>query len=436
MKSKYGFIAILLMLVPAFSNSNYLHAQQTLTVNAPATVNINNGQRVQLNFTAPSAGEYIIDSTNNGSLDPVAFSAASGTGSAATINDDGGEGRNFRFSRNLRAGEVFTFFAGVHRNTGNGSYTVTVQGLNAAQPTAQPAAQTAQTQPPAQLAAQVSADVPFAEMVNGFVTFRNLPYPEIIYYGANLGYFPPEVRDWIMNSAFTPEKMEQSFMLDSQLRVWWGEDNNTVFTEASYTIAPRFRGAGTVTTWGGQYRGGENIFNTYGEYAYYQTLRFKYQHRLYVDHLLITDPVFAEIIEFARHLSAEIEYDWASFSGYTGAPVRPTPGLRRHVCDGYANEVMEKAFRLPSVRAVQRWVSPNHAWNVLRLADGRTLYFDLTWFDNERINRETGQIVQTADYNWNNITFFEHLFRFSNVGYGTRQFSHNMGTLQRELTRD
>ena len=137
MKSKYGFIAILLMLMPAFSNSNYLQAQQTLSVNSPATVNINNGQRVQFSFTAPSAGAYTFESTNNGSLDPVAFSAASGTASAATINDDGGEGRNFRFSRNLRAGEVITFFAGVHGNRGSGSYTVTVQGLSAAQPAAQ-----------------------------------------------------------------------------------------------------------------------------------------------------------------------------------------------------------------------------------------------------------------------------------------------------------
>jgi len=103
------------------------HAQQTLTANVPATVTINNGQRVQLSFTAPSAGVFSFESSNDGSLDPVAFSAASGTGSAVIIDDDGGEGRNFQFAQNLRAGEVFTFFAGVHRNTGNGRYAVIVQ---------------------------------------------------------------------------------------------------------------------------------------------------------------------------------------------------------------------------------------------------------------------------------------------------------------------
>jgi len=99
----------------------------TLSANALSTVTINNGQRVQLNFTAPSTGAYTFESSNNGTLDPVAFSAASGTGSAATINDDSGQGRNFRFTRNLNAGEVFTFFAGLHGNRGSGSYTVNVQ---------------------------------------------------------------------------------------------------------------------------------------------------------------------------------------------------------------------------------------------------------------------------------------------------------------------
>jgi len=96
-------------------------AQRTLTANVPATVTISNGQRVQLTFAAPSAGTYTIESTNNGTLDPVAFSAVSGT---VKIDDDGGEGDNFRFTRELRAGEVFTFFAGCFNNKGTGSYSV------------------------------------------------------------------------------------------------------------------------------------------------------------------------------------------------------------------------------------------------------------------------------------------------------------------------
>jgi hypothetical protein len=100
---------------------------QTFTVNTPAAVNINKGVRVRMNFTAPSAGDYRFESSDNGSLDPTAYSASTGTGSAVVISQDDGNGRNFLFARNLNTGEVFTFFAGIRSGTGNGSYTVTVQ---------------------------------------------------------------------------------------------------------------------------------------------------------------------------------------------------------------------------------------------------------------------------------------------------------------------
>ena len=273
-----------------------------------------------------------------------------------------------------------------------------------------------------------------------FVTLRNLNFPEIMYYGANLGYFPPGAREYIMNTAFPKEKMEQPWVTDPFLYVRWSDDNNTVLMEAYYTPAEGYAGAGTVQTLEDKYKysGSPAIFERYGKYAYYHTLRFKYEYSLYVRNLLendpvfkeINDPVFAEIIDFAKKLSAEIEYDWANYSGYEG-PVKPTPGKRRAVCDGYTEEVMRKALKLPSVLAVQRWRGANHAWNVLILVDGRTLYFDLTWFDNESIN-EKGEIYQTDDYNWENITFFEHLFRFSNVEYGANEFNHNFGRLEGE----
>jgi len=76
-----------------------------------------------------------------------------------------------------------------------------------------------------------------------------------------------------------------------------------------------------------------------------------------------------------------------------------------------------------------------HAWNVLKLVDGRTLYFDLTWFDNEHINERTGEIYQKDDYDWRNITFYEHLFRFSNVSYGSGQFAHNQGRFETEIRK-
>ena len=254
-----------------------------------------------------------------------------------------------------------------------------------------------------------------------FVILTDLIYPEIPYYGANLGYFPENARNWIINKAFPKENMERPYFSNPTLKVWWDDDNNRIWAEA----------AGGK----GSYYGSPDIFTTYGEYAYYRTLKFKYDYSVYSKNMIEKDPAFAEIINFAKQLCAEIEYDWASFSGYRGARVKPTPGQRRAVCDGYATEVMEKALKLSSVQAVQRWSGPNHAWNVLKLIDGRTLYFDLTWFDNEHINHETGEIYQTDDYDWENITFFKHLFRFSNIGYGSRQFTHNLGSFSTEIRK-
>jgi len=266
----------------------------------------------------------------------------------------------------------------------------------------------------------------------------DLSFPEIMYYGADLGFFPPKARDWIINTAFTKAKMEGASMLNSSLKVWWDDNNNAILFEASYTIAHGYVGAGTIKTWGteAKYGGASSIFDTYGEYAYYQTLRFNYEYSLYIENLLKKDSVFADIINFAKNLCNEIEYDWSNYSGYTGVkPVKPTPGKRYAVCDGYTNEVTEKILNLNSVQSVQRWTSPTHAWNVLKLVDGRTLYFDLTWFDNESINHNTGEVYQTDDYGWFNITFHEHLFRFSNVSYGTKSFTHNIGEFYSEKTR-
>jgi len=265
----------------------------------------------------------------------------------------------------------------------------------------------------------------------------DLTFPLVMHYGANLGFFPPNARDWIINEAFAKERMERAYMLDSSLKVWWSDDNNVILFEASYTTAPGYVGAGTREIWGTttRYRGGTTIFDTYGEYAYYQTLRFEYEYDLYMQYLLKNDSVFAEIIDFAKKLCDEIEYDWQNYSGYTGAKAVRTPGKRYAVCDGYAKEVTDKILTLNSVQTVQRWTSPSHAWNVLKLTDGRTLYFDLTWFDNEHINHDTGIVYQTDNYDWFNITFHEHLFRFSNVAYGSKSFTHNIGEFQSEKSR-
>jgi hypothetical protein len=146
---------------------------------------------------------------------------------------------------------------------------------------------------------------------------------------------------------------------------------------------------------------------------------------------MANDPAYAEVINFAKQLCREIEYDWAGFDGYRGARPIKTPGKRYAVCDGYADEVMDKALSLNCVKSIEKRTGPNHAWNVINLVDGRNLYFDLTWFDNETINDKTGKIYQTDDYDWENITFNEDLFRHSNLGYSSGVFSHDQGKFDR-----
>ncbi|MCD7972800.1 MAG: hypothetical protein LUG18_09070 [Candidatus Azobacteroides sp.] len=260
---------------------------------------------------------------------------------------------------------------------------------------------------------------------------------ETDYYGADLTQFPPKVREWITERAFTKEKMEKPHMIDSKLKVWWSDDENAVLAEASYTIAKGYVGADTRKTWGekARYSGSANLGALYGEHAKYHTLKFQWQLKQKTEQLLQRDPVYAEIIEFSKQLCDEIEYDWANFSGYRG-PVKRTPGKKYFVCDGYANEVMERILELSCVQAVQKWSSSGHAWNVLKLVDGRTLYYDLTWFDNEHIDEKTGEIYQKDDYDWANITFDKELFTYSNIGYGSRVFHHAQGKPVSEISRE
>ncbi|MGL6258993.1 hypothetical protein [Vibrio sp. WXL210] len=60
--------------------------------------------------------------------------------------------------------------------------------------------------------------------------------PEILYYGANIGLFPAQVRHWIITEGFPVEKMEQPWALEPNLKAWWSGDGNQVLFQASYTI--------------------------------------------------------------------------------------------------------------------------------------------------------------------------------------------------------
>jgi hypothetical protein len=229
--------------------------------------------------------------------------------------------------------------------------------------------------------------------------------------------------------------MESNSKIDPQLKAWWSDDGNAVLFEASYTVAPGYVGAGTRKIWGTEAHYSGPDLQIYGEYAKYKTLKFKYDLKREAEYLIANDTAYAEAINFAKKLCGEIEYDWTNFSGYTGAVPVKNPGMRYGVCDDYSNEVMEKALSLNCVKSIEKWTSTGHAWNVINLVDGRTLYFDLTWFDNEHIKTDTGEIYQTDDYDWENITFYEDIFRYSNIGYATHVFHHTQGKLNKVVEK-
>lgn len=258
------------------------------------------------------------------------------------------------------------------------------------------------------------------------------------YFGADLTQFPPKARKWIMTGTFAPEKMTKPFMLNSKLKVWWAEDGNALLFEASYTIAPGYKKAGSVTVWGekAKYSGDAIIYQRYGEFAKYHTLRFKWEYARYCQALMEKDTLYAQVAAFAKQLCEELEYDWTHFNAYLGIPAKGTPGKKHCICDGYTDEVMERILQLDCVASVQKWTSGNHAWNVLTLTDGRTLYCDLTWFDNEYINRKTGSVEQQEDYNWKNLTFDPEVFKYSNVSFPKEVFEHLSGKMVAEKRRE
>jgi uncharacterized repeat protein (TIGR02543 family) len=98
----------------------------TLSLNTPTTVTITSGVAREVRFTAPSAGTYRFESSNRGSLDPIARTSASGE---TVIDDDSAGNLNYRFERTMTSGQTFTFWSGVFNNSGSGSYTVTVTAV-------------------------------------------------------------------------------------------------------------------------------------------------------------------------------------------------------------------------------------------------------------------------------------------------------------------
>lgn len=223
----------------------------------------------------------------------------------------------------------------------------------------------------------------------------------------DLANFPSEVRRWIQTEII-PE-------YGDDLTISWLNDY-----KISVSVSNNYR----TTSW--FYGDSVSLVKIYGKHAKYQSLKYKYRTEEKVNWLLNNDAAYREIIELSKFICEAIQYDWGNFETYKGL-FSPSHGKRLAVCDGYANEVGNEFLKLPCVKSVEKWTGANHAWNVVNLIDGRKLYVDLCWFDNETLNEETGEIEEKDDYNWLNVTYDYTEFKYSNVGYGGRRFCHAYG---------
>ena len=104
------------------------------------------------------------------------------------------------------------------------------------------------------------------------------------------------------------------------------------------------------------------------------------------------DPVFYAIEQQILQIAHAYAYDY--YAAYGRTVKYRTRNIKKAVCEGYSKAVAELLQNHALVRKVEVWVSDrgNHAWNVIVLQDGRTLYCDATWYDGSPVDDE-GYVV-------------------------------------------
>ncbi|MCL2805400.1 MAG: transglutaminase-like domain-containing protein [Treponema sp.] len=85
----------------------------------------------------------------------------------------------------------------------------------------------------------------------------------------------------------------------------------------------------------------------------------------------------------------KLQYDWASYLSGRYPSYQDAVRAGLGVCDVYARLTREVLTR--AGYRVEMWSSSsgNHAWNHVILSNGRTLYIDATWYDNNYDNHPT-----------------------------------------------
>ncbi len=204
-------------------------------------------------------------------------------------------------------------------------------------------------------------------------------------------YLPAYIHEKLENY-----KAEFGDVSDSQYRFFYTEDG------AACLDLPQY-----IYTW----------FNVKGSIGNNETLYTKtrkmYDEAEYRIEERRKEAVFREIEEIVYRVAKDLDYDFESAYGIR-VQYR-NPNVRKAVCDGYADAVSEAFDNHPYIVGIEKWSSAigNHAWNVLLLKDGRKLYCDVTWYEEQRIDDE-GYVVDVPAQDPVNLTF--DLQEFNSLG--------------------
>jgi hypothetical protein len=122
------------------------------------------------------------------------------------------------------------------------------------------------------------------------------------------------------------------------------------------------------------------------------------------------DPDYRKIVDILEaEVVTKLQYDWDSYLNKKSRSYEEAVKAGLGICDVYARrteDVLTKAGY-----KVERWSSStgNHTWNHVIMPNGKTLYIDVTWYDNCYDNHPTVPPVYDYYAPWY-ITYDKNLF--------------------------
>jgi hypothetical protein len=133
------------------------------------------------------------------------------------------------------------------------------------------------------------------------------------------------------------------------------------------------------------------------------------------------DPNLDKVYQILLSVATDIDYDYPAI----GRAANFTPGVRKEVCDGYADELILRlnSAGIPGVTNTQKIAGQNHAWVYLNYK-GKTLALDATWFDTNNI-MENGYVDHNPHKQPMNITFNTDIF----TNHGAHHIQNGPGSL-------